>query len=258
MSRRRLPDEQVRRGPVDGTLTLLVSHFFLLPDQLAPALSARRRSCRHGALISLDRDRFRPFHESGGHVLGDRLLAATAKRLKTCLRETATVARLGGNGFVFLPGPLSAPGSDVGSRSGAIAARIRARLSSPMVFESAQRNRPAAMTGRCCSVGIGGIAIEACQIDGAGMVDRADPAIHKIEGENRHPIRLHDEPGAASVGAGSQPPPRQGRRAGRRMAGRCGRQPTGPAPTLRRIGTRAQAPDQAMAATAGSRTRAPP
>ena len=49
----------------------------------------------------LDLDNFKPLNDTQGHEVGDLLLTQVADRLKSCVRETDTAARFGGDEFVL-------------------------------------------------------------------------------------------------------------------------------------------------------------
>lgn len=74
----------------------------LLNNLLEQSIHVAHRSGRMVAVLLLDLDRFKLINDSLGHGVGDDLLRAVARRLKTMLRETDTVARFGGDEFVIL------------------------------------------------------------------------------------------------------------------------------------------------------------
>jgi len=74
----------------------------LFLDRLTNAISqARRQQSRLGVMF-LDLDRFKTVNDSLGHDAGDVLLKSVAERLKACLRESDTLARIGGDEFMVL------------------------------------------------------------------------------------------------------------------------------------------------------------
>ncbi len=74
----------------------------LLQDRIDQALVYATR--HHGtiAVLFLDLDQFKVINDTLGHRVGDELLKVVARRLDDCSREGDTVARYGGDEFVFL------------------------------------------------------------------------------------------------------------------------------------------------------------
>ena len=74
----------------------------MLNDRLEQELA---RASHHGhrvGLLFLDLDRFKTINDSLGHRFGDKLLSSVAQRLRGCVRQADTVARMGGDEFVIL------------------------------------------------------------------------------------------------------------------------------------------------------------
>ncbi len=78
-------------------------------DELLDATSRRlERSDELGALLFIDLDNFKQVNDSHGHLAGDIVLRATARRVQNALRDADTVARFGGDEFaVLLQDPTS-------------------------------------------------------------------------------------------------------------------------------------------------------
>ncbi|MFK5893024.1 MAG: EAL domain-containing protein [Pseudomonadota bacterium] len=84
----------------------------LFKDRINYALSQAQRNNTRLAVLYMDMDRFKTINDSLGHPAGDKLLSTMAKRLSGCLRESDTLARIGGDEFLLLM-PEIAETSDV-------------------------------------------------------------------------------------------------------------------------------------------------
>jgi diguanylate cyclase (GGDEF)-like protein/PAS domain S-box-containing protein len=75
---------------------------FLMMDRLGQLLSRARRSGAGFAVLFMDIDRFKEVNDTHGHEFGDLLLRAVAQRLAKSVRQSDTVARIGGDEFVII------------------------------------------------------------------------------------------------------------------------------------------------------------
>ncbi|MFN8538081.1 MAG: EAL domain-containing protein [Thermomicrobiales bacterium] len=113
----------------------------LLIDRLDQALARSRRSNVPCAVFFLDLDRFKEINDSLGHSSGDRLLVAAADRLRRCLRDGDTLARIGGDEFAVLVEHVADP-----TEAASLAKRIIRALGVGLVLDG-QAHRIAASIG---------------------------------------------------------------------------------------------------------------
>ncbi|RJP53144.1 MAG: EAL domain-containing protein [Anaerolineaceae bacterium] len=74
----------------------------LFSDRLNHALTVAKRTGNQGAVLFVDLDDFKSVNDVFSHTIGDELLRALSKRIRGALRESDTVARIGGDEFAIL------------------------------------------------------------------------------------------------------------------------------------------------------------
>jgi diguanylate cyclase (GGDEF)-like protein/PAS domain S-box-containing protein len=145
----------------------------LLNDRLARSIALARRYGRRLAVLFLDCDRFKHINDTLGHAIGDQVLRSIAKRLTTCVRESDTVSRHGGDEFLILLSELDHP-----EDAEAIAQKIVDSIAEPHLIAGHELQLTA-------SVGIA-LYPEDGQ-DAQSLIMRADTAMYyaKNTGRNR-------------------------------------------------------------------------
>jgi diguanylate cyclase (GGDEF)-like protein/PAS domain S-box-containing protein len=103
----------------------------LCKDRLDQSLAEARRNRQTSAVMFLDLDGFKEINDRHGHEFGDLVLKATADRINDEIRETDTVARIGGDEFVIILSSL--PESNIADR---IAASVIDRIAQPVKIRS--------------------------------------------------------------------------------------------------------------------------
>lgn len=81
----------------------------LFEDRLLQAHERLARSGGMDAVLLLDLDDFKGVNDTFGHLIGDQLLVAIARRLEAVTRSSDTLCRLGGDEFLYLAEGLKSP-----------------------------------------------------------------------------------------------------------------------------------------------------
>jgi len=148
----------------------------LLLEHMHQALSWAKRMQGSTALLLLDLDHFKDFNDSLGHASGDRLLALLGERLKRCVRQADTVARVGGDEFAILLTDIpSVP------QVTAIADKILARIAEPCSIEGREYHLTA-------SLGISSYPFTANEPE--EMICQADTAMYRAKHAGRNQVQI--------------------------------------------------------------------
>lgn len=105
----------------------------LFRDRLDVALAQARRNDKRLAVLFLDLDKFKKINDTLGHPVGDRVLQIVANRLRSCLRQSDILARVGGDEFALLLPEISSK-----ENASAIADKIVEQLQVPAKIDDAE------------------------------------------------------------------------------------------------------------------------
>ena len=142
----------------------------LMRERLERALQSQRADDQV-AVLCLDLDHFKAVNDTLGHPIGDALLRKVARRLLECVRESDTVARIGGDEFVVLQRT-----SDPTSQSAWLADRIIETLSAPYVVKGHEVNIGTSV----------GISVPMTpDISADTLIAQADMALYSAKGSGR-------------------------------------------------------------------------
>ena len=179
ISDRKEAEARIRYLALHDSLTGLPNRakFF---DRLQITIANARRNGGKLAALAVDLDHFKAVNDTHGHLVGDRLLEAVAGRIQSCLRETDTAARIGGDEFVVAL-------SNVARREDAeqVAAKLLAAINQPFAVEGLVLR---------VSASIGVSLYPEDSNDACGLVRAADTAMYRAKRGGRGAVRLfsHD------------------------------------------------------------------
>lgn len=148
----------------------------LASDRLNMALAMSRRQKREGAVLFMDLDGFKQVNDTLGHDAGDHVLRQVGRRMQECVRETDTVARIGGDEFLIVAYGLNMPSDAV-----TIAEKILRTVSRPILYQ-----------GREATVGasIGIATFPTHGYDKEKLLKLADEAMYEVKSSGKNGYRF--------------------------------------------------------------------
>jgi len=171
-SRRRL-GRLALQDPLTGLANRALFH-----DRLELAISKLARNNKKIALIYLDVDYFKIINDAYGHIVGDEVLVWFAQQLKEAVRQSDTVARIGGDEFSIILEDLQEK-SDAAN----IATQILERLHQSLPILS---NGPVKKVA--ASLGVAVTADKTIQAD--RLIGDADQALYRAKQKGRNTFEL--------------------------------------------------------------------
>ena len=147
----------------------------LLMDRLSQAIRSLNRESPGIALLFVDLDHFKPINDNFGHHVGDLVLRETSARLQSCVRESDTIASLGGDEFIVLLMGVENPLSALG-----IGEKIRETLNAPFRLES--------ISPLMLSASIGMTFCQTHAIDAENLIRQADFAMYRAKAQGRNTV----------------------------------------------------------------------
>ena len=148
----------------------------LFLDRLSQAHARVIRQGGMGAVLLLDLDDFKGVNDTHGHLIGDQLLVAIARRLEEVSRSTDTLCRFGGDEFLYLADGLTSP-----EEAEQVARRLLVALAEPFSVAGIH-------IGQHASIGV--VVWDASRNDSAEIVQDADVALYeaKRQGKGHHVV----------------------------------------------------------------------
>jgi diguanylate cyclase (GGDEF)-like protein/PAS domain S-box-containing protein len=191
ISDRKAAEQQIQRLSFADQLTGLPNRRLFM-DRLEQALISSARHQWMGALMFVDLDDFKSINETLGHGQGDLILNEVAQRLRRCVREGDTVARLGGDKFALILESQSTNPQEAASHAENIGEKTLREIEQPYDVCTS-------ILHRTCSIGITLFGEQ--HEDASEPLKRAELAMYQAKACGRNVLRFFDPQMQAIVSA---------------------------------------------------------
>jgi len=151
----------------------------LLDDRMHQAIQRAKRNRHKVAVLMVDVDYFKRINDSLGHSAGDSLLDAIAKKLCSAVRQTDTVARMGGDEFVIVM-PEFRDEKDAERCAEAIIQKV----STPTMLGNREVN---------VTVSVGLCIFPDCAHDADSLLKNADAALYEAKESGRNAFHVFNQ-----------------------------------------------------------------
>ncbi|MDD5471127.1 MAG: diguanylate cyclase [Sideroxydans sp.] len=190
ISERKKAEEQIRNLAFYDPLTQLPNRRLLL-DRFSLVVAACKRSKRYAALMFIDLDNFKPLNDEHGHDVGDLLLIEVAQRITSCVRESDTVSRFGGDEFVVMLDELSNVREASTRQAAEVAEKIRRILGEPYKLHvQAKEGAESQLVEHRCSASIGVVLFDRHCESHEDLLRMADDAMYQAKQGGRNQVRF--------------------------------------------------------------------
>ncbi len=151
----------------------------LLDDRMQQSIQRAKRNRHKVAVLMVDVDYFKRINDSLGHSAGDSLLDAIAKKLCSAVRQTDTVARMGGDEFVIVMPEFRDEKDAV-----RCAEAILQKVSTPTMLGNREVN---------VTVSVGLCIFPDCANDAESLLKNADAALYEAKESGRNAFHVFNQ-----------------------------------------------------------------
>jgi diguanylate cyclase (GGDEF)-like protein/PAS domain S-box-containing protein len=178
ISARRMLEEELRWQAEHDTLTKLHNRAWF-EAQLDQEIARLKRVEQGSVLLFIDVDRFKYINDTAGHAAGDQLLLEVSMRLKSRLRSSDRLARMGGDEYAVIL--RNVPRQD----AALLAEGFRKALTrAPFVYGGKSYR---------ITVSIGASCLDALTASASDAMAAADIALHRAKNAGRNQVQAYAE-----------------------------------------------------------------